>query len=139
LNLDPEGYGLVCPFEKVVIATDPDPDGAHITSLLINLFYTWFPWMVKQNRVHFLEIPLLTTGDRSKKYFYTMDEFKKSPSRERTNIRYLKGLGSLSIDDWDYVMKNKRIVAIKDDPGSKKNLEMAFGKLSIERKKWLGS
>lgn len=139
LNLDPEGHHLVCPFDKIVIATDPDPDGAHITSLLINLFYTWFPWMVKQNRIHFLEIPLITTGDRSKKYFYTMDEYKKSPSRDRTNIRYLKGLGSLSIDDWDYVMKNKRIVTIKDDSKAKKNLEMAFGKLAMERKKWLGS
>jgi DNA gyrase/topoisomerase IV subunit B len=28
LNLDPEGQNLVCPFEKVVIATDQDPDGA---------------------------------------------------------------------------------------------------------------
>ena len=29
-------------YARIVIATDPDPDGAHITSLIINLFYKWF-------------------------------------------------------------------------------------------------
>lgn len=140
LNLDPEGQTASCPFDRVVIATDQDPDGAHITSLLINLFYMWFPWMIKQGRVHFLETPLVTVGDRSKKYFYSLDEFKKGISKsEKGAIRYLKGLGSLSLEDWDYVMKNRRVIAIKDDPNAKKQLEMAFGKLASERKKWLSS
>jgi DNA gyrase/topoisomerase IV subunit B len=140
LNLDPEGQALICPFDRVVIATDPDPDGAHITSLLINLFYLWFPWMVKQGRIHFLEIPLVTSGDRVKKYYFTLDEFKQTSGKgERGLVRYLKGLGSLSLDDWDYVMKNRRVVSIKDDPGAKKSLDMAFGKLASERKKWLST
>lgn len=140
LNLDPEGQALTCPFDKVVIATDQDPDGAHITSLLINLFYMWFPWMVKQGRIHFLETPLVTVGDRTKKYFYSLDEFKKGSGRgEKGTVRYLKGLGSLSLEDWDFVMKNRRVISIKDDPQAKKNLEMAFGKLASERKKWLSN
>lgn len=102
LNLDPEGQNLTCPFEKVVIATDQDPDGAHITSLLINLFYNWFPWMIKQNRIHFLDTPLVTTGDRVKKYYYSLDEFKKAKG-DKGNVRYLKGLGSLSLEDWDQI------------------------------------
>jgi DNA gyrase/topoisomerase IV subunit B len=138
LNLDPEGPALNCPFDKVVIATDQDPDGAHITSLLINLFYSWFPWMVKQGRIHFLETPLVTVGDRTKKYYYSLDEFKKASNRGGA-VRYLKGLGSLSMDDWDYVMKNKRIIALKEDTHTKKNLEMAFGKSAQERKKWLSN
>ena len=140
LNLDPADQSLNCPFERVVIATDQDPDGAHITSLLINLFYMWFPWMIKQGKVSFLETPLVTVGDRSKRYFYTLEEFKKGVSKsERGAIRYLKGLGSLSLEDWDHVMKNKRIIALKDDAKAKTNLEMAFGKSSLERKKWLSS
>ena len=140
LNLDPADQSLNCPFERVVIATDQDPDGAHITSLLINLFYMWFPWMIKQGKVSFLETPLVTVGDRSKRYFYTLEEFKKGVSKsERGAIRYLKGLGSLSLEDWDHVMKDKRIIALKDDAKAKTNLEMAFGKSSLERKKWLSS
>jgi DNA gyrase/topoisomerase IV subunit B len=140
LNLDPEGQNIQCPFERVVIATDQDPDGAHITSLLINLFYLWFPWMIKQGRIQFLETPLVTVGDKAKKYFYSLEEFKKGTGRsEKGNIRYLKGLGSLSLEDWDYVMKNKRITILVEDKKTKYHLDMAFGKSAMERKKWLSS
>jgi DNA gyrase/topoisomerase IV subunit B len=140
LNLDPEGENIPCPFERVVIATDQDPDGAHITSLLINLFYLWFPWMIRQGRVQFLETPLVSVGDKSKKYFYSLEEFKKGAGKsERSNVRYLKGLGSLSLDDWDFVMKNKKITILNEDKKTKYHLDMAFGKSSLERKKWLSS
>ena len=140
LNLDPEGQNIQCPFERVVIATDQDPDGAHITSLLINLFYLWFPWMIKQGRIQFLETPLVTVGDKAKKYFYSLEEFKKGTGRsDKGNVRYLKGLGSLSLEDWDHVMKNKRITVLVEDKKTKYHLDMAFGKSSMERKKWLSS
>jgi len=140
LNLDPEGQNIQCPFDRVVIATDQDPDGAHITSLLINLFYLWFPWMIKQGRIQFLETPLVTTGDKAKKYFYSLEEFKKGSGKsDKGNVRYLKGLGSLSLEDWDYVMKNKRITILTEDKKTKYHLDMAFGKSAMERKKWLSS
>ena len=140
LNLDPEGQNILCPFDRVVIATDQDPDGAHITSLLINLFYLWFPWMITQGRIQFLETPLVTIGDKSKKYFYSLDEFKKGTGKsDKGNVRYLKGLGSLSLEDWDYVMKNKRITVLIEDKKTKYHLDMAFGKSAMERKKWLSS
>jgi DNA gyrase/topoisomerase IV subunit B len=94
--------------------------------------------MVKQGRIHFLETPLVTVGDRSKKYYYSLDEFKKSSNRGGA-VRYLKGLGSLSMDDWDYVMKNKRITILVEDKKTKYHLDMAFGKSAMERKKWLSS
>jgi DNA gyrase/topoisomerase IV subunit B len=138
LNLDPEDRSLHCPFEKVVISTDQDPDGSHITSLLINLFYLWFPWMISQGRLQILETPLVTVGDKTKKYYYSLDEFKSSHRKsDKGLVRYLKGLGSLSLEDWDYVMKNKKIATIMEDKKSKQYLEMAFGKSSMERKKWL--
>jgi DNA gyrase/topoisomerase IV subunit B len=140
LNLDPEGENIPCPFERVVIATDQDPDGAHITSLLINLFYLWFPWMIKQGRVQFLETPLVSTGEKSKKYYYSLEEFKKQSGKsDKNNVRYLKGLGSLSLDDWDFVMSNKKITILNEDKKTKYHLEMAFGKSSLERKKWLSN
>ena len=140
LNLDPEGQNILCPFDRVVIATDQDPDGAHITSLLINLFYLWFPWMITQGRIQFLETPLVTIGDKAKKYFYSLDEFKKGTGKsDKGNVRYLKGLGSLSLEDWDYVMKNKRITVLIEDKKTKYHLDMAFGKSAMERKKWLSS
>lgn len=138
LNLDPENSQGECPYEKIVIATDQDPDGSHITSLLISLFYNWFPWIIDKKMLNFLETPLVTTGDKSKEYFYSLTEFKTTASRKKlANVRYLKGLGSLSLDDWDYVMKNKRVVTILKDKKSGQMLEMAFGNSSELRKIWL--
>jgi DNA gyrase/topoisomerase IV subunit B len=67
-----------------------------------------------------------------------LEEFKKeSHSKRLTNVRYLKGLGSLSLEDWDHVMKNKKVVKIVKDKKSTSMLEMAFGKSSEARKMWL--
>jgi len=139
LNLDPEGKDILPTYDKVIIATDQDPDGAHITSLIINLFYLWFPWMIKQGRIQILDTPLVSVGDKSKKYFYSLEDFVKSPNRDKTNVRYLKGLGSLSLDDWEFVMSNKKIKTVTEDKKTKFHLDMAFGKSSEARKKWLSS
>lgn len=136
LNLDPSSPNNNPIYDNIVIATDQDPDGAHITSLLINLFYNWFPWVVRQKRLYFLETPLISSGDRAKKYFYSLDDFKSSNDK-KSNVRYLKGLGSLSLDDWDYVMTNKRMINLLIDKNTAKLLEMAFGKSSQLRKDWL--
>jgi DNA gyrase subunit B len=140
LNLEPNSPNTVCPYQKIVISTDQDPDGAHITSLLISLFYNWFPWIIEKKMLYFLETPLVSSGDKAKSYYYSLDEFKQSAAKKKlTGIRYLKGLGSLSLDDWDHVMKNKKVVNIIKDKKSAQMLEMAFGKESGPRKIWLSS
>lgn len=140
LNLEPNSPNTICPYQKIVISTDQDPDGAHITSLLISLFYNWFPWIIEKKMLYFLETPLVSSGDKAKSYYYSLDEFKQSAAKKKlTGIRYLKGLGSLSLDDWDHVMKNKKVVNIIKDKKSAQMLEMAFGKESGPRKIWLSS
>jgi hypothetical protein len=113
-------------------------DGYHIRSLLINLFNSWFPWLVEQGKIYILETPIVTVGDRSKKYFYTMEDFLNYKG-QKTHVRYLKGLGSLAISDWEHVMADKSLNRIQKDPQTNKNLEMAFGKLSSLRKDWLSA
>lgn len=135
LDLDPESTNSQITYQNIVIATDQDPDGAHIMSLLINLFYSWFPWVIKRGMLSFLETPLISVGERKKDYFYSISEFEKSSRKD--NVRYLKGLGSLSLDDWGYVMQNKRMIKIKEESGAKKYLNMAFGKSAQLRKDWL--
>jgi len=139
LGLDPTSRNSeVIGYKKIVIATDPDPDGSHITSLLINLFYKWFPTIVKTKRLTTLKIPLVSVGDgKKRKYFWDLDEFKSS--RTAGNIRYLKGLGSLSLDDWEWVMKDKVLTFIDESSDSKDKLEMAFGDSADARKRWLSN
>ena len=136
LNLDTESPTNNMPFENVIIAADQDPDGAHITSLVINLFYNWFPWVIKRKKLFFFETPLISIGNKTKKYFYTTEDFKKYKGNIK-NVRYLKGLGSLAEDDWETIMKNRRLINVIEDRKSKSLLNMAFGKSSQPRKKWL--
>ncbi|NBU97456.1 MAG: hypothetical protein EBS19_04425 [Spirochaetia bacterium] len=137
LGLDPTARNIESVgYKKIVIATDPDPDGSHITSLLINLFYKWFPMVIRSRRLSFLKIPLVSVGDSKKrKYYSDLDEFKKA--KPSGNIRYLKGLGSLSLEDWEWVMSSKTLISIEESEDSKEKLEMAFGDSSELRKKWL--
>ena len=139
LGLDPTSRNIeTVGYKKIVIATDPDPDGSHITSLLINLFYKWFPMIIRAKRLSFLKIPLVSVGDfKKRKYYWDMDDFKKS--KPSGNIRYLKGLGSLSLEDWEWVMCNKSLISIEEGSDSKEKLEMAFGDSSELRKKWLSN
>ena len=140
LNLDPHAPNSNCPYQKIVISTDQDPDGAHITALLISLFHNWFPWIIERKMLYFLETPLISTGEKSKTYFYSLQDFKDASAKKKmSSVRYLKGLGSLSLDDWEFVMKNKKITNIIKDKKAGQMLEMAFGKESGPRKIWLSS
>jgi DNA gyrase/topoisomerase IV subunit B len=140
LNLDPNSPNNACPYQKIIIATDADADGHHISALLVNLFYKWFPWIIERKMLHSLETPLVSTGEKSKTYFYSLQDFKDASAKKKmSSVRYLKGLGSLSLDDWEFVMKNKRITNIIKDKKSGQMLEMAFGKESGPRKIWLSS
>jgi topoisomerase-4 subunit B len=129
-------------FKNVIIATDRDPDGiGHIASLVINFFHKWFPHVITEKKLHILDLPLYTL-DKGKKrnYFFTSSEY--NAYRERwggTNVRYLKGLGSLSFDDWEYVFGNMKVYTLRADARANHYLNVAFGKSAQLRKKWLES
>ena len=126
-------------YQKIVIAADEDPDGQHISSLLINFFHKWFPHIVKDKRLFKIITPLVACNyGKDRRYFYSMEEFQEfSKNKKVQHLTYLKGLGSLSLEDWKYVMNNKVLFQIIPDRSAKKYLEIAFGVSSIKRKKWL--
>lgn len=140
LNLDPEN-DKSCKFEKIIISTDADPDGlGHIASLITNLFYKWFPNVIRQGKLYILQTPLMS-GDEGRKirYFYSMKDYETltKMGKKFTGIRYLKGLGSLSRADWEFVFADMHLLRIAEDSRSSKMLEMAFGLSAGLRKKWL--
>lgn len=140
LNLEPRD-GSKCAFSNVAIATDWDPDGiGHIASLVINLFYKWFPQVIEQNKLNILITPLVSAEVGNKrKYFYSMTEwtdFEKSKTAYK-NVRYLKGLGSLSIEDWQMVMAERKLFRIRQDRSAAKYIDIAFGASAEKRKRWL--
>jgi DNA gyrase/topoisomerase IV subunit B len=140
LNLEP-GDGKACSFANVVIATDWDPDGiGHIASLVINLFYKWFPQVINNGKLNILITPLASADiAKDRKYFYSLQEigeFEKNKVAHK-NMRYLKGLGSLAIQDWEMIMKERKMFKLKIDRSAGKYMDIAFGMSSTKRKKWL--
>jgi DNA gyrase/topoisomerase IV subunit B len=140
LQLEP-GNGKECSFANVAIATDWDPDGiGHIASLMINLFYKWFPQVIESGKLNILITPLVSIDEgKGRKYFYSLDEFgtHQASGGSMKNVRYLKGLGSLSIQDWEVVMAERAMFRIKMDRSAGKYMDIAFGLNSGKRKKWL--
>ena len=116
-------------------------DGHHISSLIINLFSKWFPGIIEDGKLFKLVTPLIVCDgekDKSRKYFQTMEEFNEyAKTHKIKGLNYLKGLGSLSMDDWEWVMKNRTFFNIIGDRSSKKYLDIAFGDAVIKRKNWL--
>jgi len=140
LNLEPHN-GKNCEFANVAIATDWDPDGiGHIASLVINLFYKWFPQVIEDGKLNILITPLVSNdAHKERQYFYSLEEFSnyEKSGQPLKGVRYLKGLGSLSIQDWEVVMASRAMFRVKSDRQAGKYMDIAFGLNANKRKRWL--
>lgn len=112
----------------------------HIASLVINLFYKWFPQVIDSGKLNILITPLASADiGKERKYFYSLSEigeFEKSKTAHK-NMRYLKGLGSLAIQDWELIMKERKMFKLKIDRSAAKYIDIAFGPSAGKRKQWL--
>lgn len=121
-----------CSYERIIIATDADPDGYHICAQLINLF-RWFKPVVDLGKLHIIKVPLfcVQTGSQ-KQYFYDLKDLHKYK-----NPIYLKGLGALMEEDWEKVMQNRQLSRVVFTEKSMSYIDMAFNEKSDVRKRWL--
>lgn len=117
-------------------------DGEHIASLLVNFFYRWFPYVIRQKKLGILVKPLIsyeTDGRKGRNYAYSIDQYKKivASGKKTRNVRYLKGLGSNDIQDWEWIFKNIDIQLFREDSQALRYLDIAFGPSAQRRKDWL--
>lgn len=83
-------------YDKIIIAADADPDGAHITSLLIISFAKLMPDVIKNGNLYVCETPLFGYGIENKFIpIWTNDELEKA-RKEGRHIKRFKGLGEFS-------------------------------------------
>ncbi len=87
-------------YERIIIMTDADVDGAHITSLLLTFFLQEMPEVIKNNRLFIAQPPLFRLSD-GKKTFYAKDDehknklMKEFKSKKKIYISRFKGLGEM--------------------------------------------
>jgi len=94
-------------YNNVVIATDADVDGSHISALLITLFYRFAPELLLSGRVFLLRTPIviLYKNDVLEKFIFDLDELKEFEKnikgKNNYSYKYTKGLGGLSEIEWE--------------------------------------
>ena len=134
-------------FEKIMITSDNDADGQHITSMLIGWFKRFAPNLFNEGRICKLITPLIIVQDKHEKileYFFNVQDFKKWESTNKDNknkIVYLKGLGSWSREQLMYLFDTKGIdqflFAYQLDDEGNVYIEDWLGNDAEKRKKYL--
>ena len=124
LNLDltkKDDESQVIEFDKIVIATDADVDGINIASMLMGWWYKLCPSLYKQHKIYRLNTPIVIIEDAKeniKKWFFNLDDFKKweaTNNDKKLKIVYLKGLGSLSTSQLDYIIKQQGFESLLEE------------------------
>lgn len=102
-----------CPFKRIVITTDMDVDGNHISGLLFVFFVTFFPELVEAGMIYRALSPIIVASKGKKeKLFFTLAEYHKSDDAGELKgwkILYKKGLGGLKTSHYDDMLKNPKL------------------------------
>jgi len=105
----------------VATLTDADHDGAgHITPLIIAFFYKFWPRLLTEKRIHITRSPIMISSNgKDVKWFFTYTEANefKATCKGYTH-RYIKGLGSLTEEEYDRVINNPVLDTVTIDDAS---------------------
>ena len=121
-------------YHKIIIMTDADVDGAHISTLLLTFMYRFMPDLIKEGYVYLAEPPLYKL-EKNKKVWYAyndeeLDSILREVGRDGNNkIQRYKGLGEMDADQlWETTMdpENRVLLRVTMDEEATSELDITF-------------
>ncbi len=121
-------------YNKIIIMTDADVDGAHIATLMLTFLYRFMPELIKQGHV-FLAQPPLYKLEKNKKVWYAysdeeLAQILNEVGRDQNNkIQRYKGLGEMDAEQlWETTMDPERriLLRVNMNEDAETELDMTF-------------
>ena len=121
-------------YDKIIIMTDADVDGAHIDTLMLTFIYRFMPELIKKGHVYLAQPPLYKL-EKNKKVWYAysdeqLNQILNEVGRDQSNkIQRYKGLGEMDAEQlWETTMdpESRVLLKVMIDEDSTSELDLTF-------------
>ena len=135
-----------CNYDKVIIMTDADDDGAHIQILLLTFFYRYMKPLIEHGHLYIAMPPLYALKNGNKIYGYAWDDKGAEEIRANNKLKLekqrYKGLGEMDAEQlWETTMdpdqRNLIKVNLTDASLAEKRVSVLMGDSVEPRKQWI--
>ena len=132
-----------CEYDKVIIMTDADDDGAHIQCLLLTFFYRYMKPLIEAGKLYIALPPLfLLKNGKEEIYVYSKEEMIEKTKGKNYSVQRYKGLGEMNADQLAMTTMNpgtRTLIQVKIEDGylAEKRVSVLMGEAVEPRKEWI--